>query len=105
MSVTPAGGNGTMTLTGLLGYCWAKAGPETTSAAPSATMRMNLLISAPSAFSSCFDAPHALRLNDRAPTASGAFDPYSDIGPWLPENPCRFRKPHPMTRDQQRIRT
>jgi hypothetical protein len=32
----------------LLGYCWAKAEPETTSAAPSAAMRMNLCISAPS---------------------------------------------------------
>src|SRR4029450_12470698 len=48
MSVTPAGGNGTMIFTGLLGYCWAKAEPETTSAAPSAAMRMNLCISAPS---------------------------------------------------------
>src|SRR5215471_2447441 len=45
MSVTPAGGNGTMILTGLLGYCWAKAEPGITSATASATMRMNLLIS------------------------------------------------------------
>src|SRR5262245_22305975 len=45
MSVTPAGGNGTMILTGLLGYCWANAEPGITSATASATMRMNLLIS------------------------------------------------------------
>src|SRR5262249_27044989 len=39
VSVTPPGGNGTTTLTGLLGYCCAKAEPETMSAAQSATRR------------------------------------------------------------------
>src|SRR5262249_24027398 len=48
MSVTPAGGNGTMILTGLLGYCWAKAELEITSSAPRATMLLHLLISGPS---------------------------------------------------------
>src|SRR5262249_42456331 len=40
-----SGREGTMILTGLLGYCWAKAEPGITSATASATMRMNLLIS------------------------------------------------------------
>jgi hypothetical protein len=33
-----------MIFTGLLGYCWAKAEPEMTSAAPSAAMLLHLFI-------------------------------------------------------------
>src|SRR3982075_4319675 len=39
MSVTPPAGNGMTTFTGFVGYCSAKAEPETRSAAKSAAMR------------------------------------------------------------------
>src|SRR5712692_1354114 len=44
MSVTPPGGNGTTIFTGFVGYCSAKAEPETRSAAKSATMRTIVFI-------------------------------------------------------------